>query len=55
METHIFEAKEFIDLLGLVTRVVLPPGGTDTCTPRGEDHQYSGNSHSISEIVLLDD
>jgi len=55
VETHIFEAGKFIDLLGLGTRVMLPPGGTDTCTLRGEDRQYCGALHSISAIVLLDD
>jgi hypothetical protein len=49
METHIFEVA------GAIRRAVLPPGGTDTCTLRGEDRQYCGALHSISAIVLLDD
>jgi len=54
METCIFQvASDFKDT-GAIRRVVLPPGGTDTCTLRGEDCQYCGAFHSISENFVLD-
>jgi hypothetical protein len=49
METCIFEVA------GGIRRAALPPGGTDTCTLRGEDCQDCGVFHAISEIALLDD
>jgi hypothetical protein len=49
METCIFEVA------GGIRRVVLPPGGTDTCTLRGEDCRYCGAFHAISENFVLDD
>ena len=47
-----FDAREFNHLPGAISRVVLPPGGTDTCTLRGEDCQYCGAFHLILELGL---
>ncbi len=49
METCIFQGA------GGIRRVVLPPGGTDTCALRGEDCQDCGVFHSISENFVLDE
>ena len=55
METCIFQVASNFSDAGGIRRAMLPPGGTDTCTLRGEDCQYCGAFHSISAIVLLDD
>ena len=55
METCIFQVASNFSDAGGIRRAVLPPGGTDTCTLRGEDCQYWGTFHSILAIVLLDD
>jgi hypothetical protein len=42
METCIFQVASNFSDAGGIRRAVLPPGGTDTCTLRGEDCQYCG-------------
>jgi len=54
METYIFQGA-FASSCWSYQEAVLPPGGTDTCTLRGEDCRYCGAFHSISENFVLDD
>ncbi len=55
METYIFQDASNFTVAEAIRRVVLPPGGTDTCTLRAEDCRYCGAFHSISAIILLND